>query len=190
MPGARNSIGIMLVSGMIIGTLFTLFVVPSIYMLLARRRLAVVASEDAVQEIIAGRVRRKEQQHERQSPLPTIDRERSLAVSLLLTAPAAAQVRPVETLRLTLDEAIRYAVENNPELEIAGPSTQKSRPRGRRKPGAFAPVFSTQLGRSGAATPSTNLLFGERGVNVRLVFIDGRATAPSVGIRDVEYFLG
>jgi multidrug efflux pump len=35
--GARNSIGIMLVSGMIIGSLFTLFVVPSIYMLVARR---------------------------------------------------------------------------------------------------------------------------------------------------------
>ena len=34
--GARNSIGIMLVSGMIIGTLFTLFVVPSIYVVLAR----------------------------------------------------------------------------------------------------------------------------------------------------------
>ncbi len=34
--GARNSIGIMLVSGMIIGTLFTLFIVPSIYMLVAR----------------------------------------------------------------------------------------------------------------------------------------------------------
>ncbi|HZM17181.1 MAG TPA: efflux RND transporter permease subunit, partial [Candidatus Krumholzibacteria bacterium] len=34
--GARNSIGIMLVSGMIIGTFFTLFVVPSIYMLVAR----------------------------------------------------------------------------------------------------------------------------------------------------------
>ena len=31
--GARNSIGIMLVTGMIIGTFFTLFVVPSIYML-------------------------------------------------------------------------------------------------------------------------------------------------------------
>jgi multidrug efflux pump len=40
--GARNSIGIMLVSGMIIGTTFTLFVVPSIYVLLARtRRVAV-----------------------------------------------------------------------------------------------------------------------------------------------------
>ncbi len=34
--GARNSIGIMLVSGMIIGTTFTLLVVPSIYMLVAR----------------------------------------------------------------------------------------------------------------------------------------------------------
>ena len=37
--GARNSIGIMLVSGMIIGTLFTLFVVPSIYMLVAKTRV-------------------------------------------------------------------------------------------------------------------------------------------------------
>jgi len=38
--GARNSIGIMLVSGMIVGTLFTLWVVPSIYMLVARKRIA------------------------------------------------------------------------------------------------------------------------------------------------------
>jgi multidrug efflux pump len=36
--GARNSIGWVLVSGMIIGTLFTLFIVPSIYMLMARNR--------------------------------------------------------------------------------------------------------------------------------------------------------
>jgi multidrug efflux pump len=34
--GARNSIGIVLVSGMIIGTVFTLFVLPAIYMLIAR----------------------------------------------------------------------------------------------------------------------------------------------------------
>jgi multidrug efflux pump len=39
--GARNSIGIMLVSGMIIGTVFTLFVVPSIYVLVARTRVAI-----------------------------------------------------------------------------------------------------------------------------------------------------
>jgi multidrug efflux pump len=38
--GARNSIGIMLVTGMIIGSAFTLFVVPSIYVLVARTRAA------------------------------------------------------------------------------------------------------------------------------------------------------
>jgi multidrug efflux pump len=43
--GARNSIGIMLVSGMIIGTIFTLFVVPSIYMLVARKHSALVVDE-------------------------------------------------------------------------------------------------------------------------------------------------
>jgi multidrug efflux pump len=43
--GARNSIGIMLVSGMIIGTLFTLFVVPSIYVLVARTH-----SREAIEE--------------------------------------------------------------------------------------------------------------------------------------------
>jgi multidrug efflux pump len=33
---ARNSIGIVLVGGMAIGTLFTLFVVPSLYVLIAQ----------------------------------------------------------------------------------------------------------------------------------------------------------
>jgi multidrug efflux pump len=41
-PGAaaRNSIGLVLVGGMTVGTLFTLFVVPSLYMLLAKRHRA------------------------------------------------------------------------------------------------------------------------------------------------------
>ena len=47
--GARNSIGIMLVSGMIIGTTFTLFVVPSIYMLVARTRAAAPKPARAVE---------------------------------------------------------------------------------------------------------------------------------------------
>jgi multidrug efflux pump len=46
--GARNSIGIMLVSGMIIGTCFTLFVVPSIYVLVARRRTATTPATEEV----------------------------------------------------------------------------------------------------------------------------------------------
>jgi multidrug efflux pump len=46
--GARNSIGIMLVTGMIIGTAFTLFVVPSIYVLVARTRRPAEAEQEAV----------------------------------------------------------------------------------------------------------------------------------------------
>jgi multidrug efflux pump len=49
--GARNSIGIMLVSGMIIGTVFTLFVVPSIYMLVARRHVAVVEERESTARV-------------------------------------------------------------------------------------------------------------------------------------------
>jgi len=44
--GARNSIGIMLVSGMIIGTVFTLFVVPSIYMLVAKTHKRMETDEE------------------------------------------------------------------------------------------------------------------------------------------------
>jgi len=44
--GARNSIGIMLVSGMIIGTGFTLFVVPSIYMLVAKKHVRIAEVEE------------------------------------------------------------------------------------------------------------------------------------------------
>jgi multidrug efflux pump len=44
--GARNSIGIMLVSGMIIGTVFTLFVVPSIYMLVAKTHKRMESDEE------------------------------------------------------------------------------------------------------------------------------------------------
>lgn len=50
--GARNSIGIMLVSGMIIGTAFTLFVVPSIYMLVAKRH--VEFQESGPSEVVLG----------------------------------------------------------------------------------------------------------------------------------------
>jgi multidrug efflux pump len=50
--GARNSIGIMLVSGMIIGTIFTLFVVPSIYMLVAKTHTAF--KEEAEEKINIG----------------------------------------------------------------------------------------------------------------------------------------
>ena len=53
--GARNSIGIVLVSGMVIGTFFTLFVVPAIYLLVARTRTADLRSRVG-EEATAGAV--------------------------------------------------------------------------------------------------------------------------------------
>ena len=47
---ARNSIGLVLVGGMAIGTLFTLFIIPSIYMLVAKDH-----SKDRAQEGEAGK---------------------------------------------------------------------------------------------------------------------------------------
>ena len=44
---ARNAIGLVLVGGMAIGTLFTLFVIPSIYMLVARDHSKNVSSAAA-----------------------------------------------------------------------------------------------------------------------------------------------
>ena len=61
--GARNSIGIMLVSGMIIGTAFTLFVVPSIYMLVAKTHTAIKEDDEQgtitvhdTEEVVAYRI--------------------------------------------------------------------------------------------------------------------------------------
>jgi multidrug efflux pump len=44
---ARNSIGLVLVGGLSIGTMFTLFVVPSLYMLIAKDHSRDVATEPA-----------------------------------------------------------------------------------------------------------------------------------------------
>jgi len=87
-----------------------------------------------------------------------------LAIGTLLVAtPAAAQV---DTVRLTLEDAVRRAVENNPDLAIVRLGTEVEAARVGESRGAFAPVFSTQLGRSSSATPPANLLFGDRGVDV------------------------
>jgi multidrug efflux pump len=55
-PGseARNSIGTVLVAGMIIGSVFTLFVVPVFYSLIAAERRSVTVPEEARQPIPAG----------------------------------------------------------------------------------------------------------------------------------------
>jgi multidrug efflux pump len=53
-PGAaaRNSIGLVLVSGMAIGTLFTLYFVPAIYLLIAKARTAPAGDEATVAQLV------------------------------------------------------------------------------------------------------------------------------------------
>ncbi len=79
---------------------------------------------------------------------------------------AGAQAAGGEALRLTLDDAVRRAVENNPDLAVVRLGTEVEAARVGESRGAFVPVFSTQLGRSSSATPPSNLLLGERGVDV------------------------
>ncbi len=51
---ARNSIGLVLVGGMAVGTFFTLFVIPSIYMLVARDHAKDLAREKASSTVADG----------------------------------------------------------------------------------------------------------------------------------------
>ena len=46
---ARNSIGITIVAGMAIGTLFTLLVIPSIYVLLAKQHAGEISVRETLQ---------------------------------------------------------------------------------------------------------------------------------------------
>lgn len=79
-------------------------------------------------------------------------------------------VQPKETLQLTLDDAVRRAVENNPELAIVKLGTEVEAARVGESRTAYTPMFSTVLGRSSSATPPSNFLLGDRGVDVDDLF--------------------
>ncbi len=83
-------------------------------------------------------------------------------VGLSLATPAGAQ----ETLHLTLDEAVRRAVENNPDLAIVKLGTEVEAARVGETRSAYTPLLSTALGRSSSVTAPSTFLLGDRGVNV------------------------
>src|SRR5262245_57920241 len=88
-------------------------------------------------------------------------------VVALAAANASAQNARPETLQLTLADAVQRAVEHNPDLAIVRLGTEVEAARVGESRGAFAPVFSTELGRSSNVTPPSNILLGDRGVDVR-----------------------
>ena len=100
----------------------------------------------------------------------------SAAILVALAAgPVAAQGQaPVspspdagrETLRLTLDEAVRRAVASNPDLAVVRLGTEVEAARVGESRSAFVPQLSSSVGRSSSATPPSTLLLGQRGVDV------------------------
>ena len=96
----------------------------------------------------------------------------SAALGLLITTSANAQIdsgrieaQPASTLRLSLDDAVRRAVENNPDLAIVRLGTEVEAARVSETRSAFTPMFATTLGRSSTTTPPLNFLLGDHGVN-------------------------
>ena len=91
-------------------------------------------------------------------------------LSVLSPVLAAAQSAGPGALQLTLDEAVRRAVENNPDLAGVRFGTQVEEARVAQSESAYAPLFSTTIGASSNVTPPSNFLLGERGVDTNDLF--------------------
>ena len=89
--------------------------------------------------------------------------------AILLAATASAQTPPTapDTLPLTLDDAVRRAVEHNPDLAVVRLATEVEAAHVGETRTAYTPMFSTTLGRSSATAPPTNFLLGNGGVDTR-----------------------
>ena len=101
------------------------------------------------------------------TPLFRVSVAGALAIALLWVTPAAAQTAP---LALTLEDAVRRAVDNNPDRALVRLESDVETARVDETRTAFTPVFSTVFGRSSAVTPPANSLLGERGVDVNDMF--------------------
>jgi outer membrane protein TolC len=77
-------------------------------------------------------------------------------------APAASAA--AETLRPTRDEAVRMALDNNPELAVVRYEPGASDARVAAAQAVFLPTFTSGINRNSAATPPVNLFSGESGI--------------------------
>jgi len=94
-----------------------------------------------------------------------------VALGLLMSSGlASAQTGAPDTLQLTLDEAIRRAIDHNPDLAGIRLGTQVETERVAESESAYTPVFSTMIGTSSNVTPPSNFLLGDRGVDTNDLF--------------------
>ena len=82
----------------------------------------------------------------------------------------ASQAQAGQTLQLSLDDAVRRAVEHNPDLAAVRDSTEIEAARVSESESAYVPVVSTMIGTSSNSTPPSNFLLGERGVDTNDLF--------------------
>ncbi len=97
--------------------------------------------------------------------------------ALLMAAPAHAQTDTAQThdqsrptLQLSLDDAVRRAVDNNPDLAVVRLGVEVESARVSESRSAYVPMFSTTFGRSSSATPPSNVFVGDQSVDVHDMF--------------------
>lgn len=85
-----------------------------------------------------------------------------LVLLLVLAGTARAQgpVASASAMRLSIEEAVRLALESNPDVGIARAEPQIGQARVAQASGAFAPVATGTIGRTGAEQPPSNFLLG------------------------------
>jgi outer membrane protein TolC len=91
---------------------------------------------------------------------------KSAVMTAAFAAFAANAAAQATTVPLTLDEAVRRAVENNPDLVVVRLGTEVEAARTAQTRSAYVPMLSTTLGRSSVVTPPSTLLAAEQGVDV------------------------
>ena len=90
-----------------------------------------------------------------------------LFIAAVVSAIALSPMRAgAQTIELTLEEAVKRAVANNPDLAVVRLGIAVETERVNESKGAFTPLFSTVFGRSSVVTPPSNSLLGSQGVDV------------------------
>jgi outer membrane protein len=94
-----------------------------------------------------------------------------LLLGLVLTASSAAAQSQAPaaagTIGLTLEDAVRRAVDHNPDLAIVRLESEAQSARVAEARGAFVPLFSTRFGRSNTASAPSAFLSGVNGIQTR-----------------------
>jgi outer membrane protein TolC len=80
---------------------------------------------------------------------------------------AAQPPAPAPSLALTLDEAVRRAVDHNPDLAVVRLDTEVQAAQVGQSRTAYTPVFSSTFARSSNVTPPISSLLGSSGVDTR-----------------------